>query len=193
MSRKHTTTSRTIVEQLEDRRLYAAGVMNFDLNRDGEINGDDFFVIDSNAGQEVSGWANGDINGDGHCDGSDLDLLTGAWETALGGKDSIQNDSGDFQSLILLPGDANSDGVVNDVDMYDTNFDGIVDDLERWESEQGPVNRTGTWNTGDFTGDGLVDDNDVVIFNAVKDGVIDGDEWFEIDSRQLQPFVSAFH
>src|SRR5688500_4946107 len=167
MSPKHKDISRSVVETLEDRRFFSAATLNFDLNRDGTINGDDFFVIDANHGQEVSGWANGDINGDGDCDDHDLDLLTGAFDALEGGKDAVQNDSGEIQSLILLPGDANADGVVNDVDMYDTNFDGTVDDMEYWEASHGPPDRTGSWATGDFTGDGIVNENDLVIHEAV--------------------------
>jgi hypothetical protein len=198
MSRKTSkTVSRSVVEGLEGRRFFSASPMNFDLNRDGEINGDDFYVVDSNAGQEVSGWANGDVNGDGLCDGVDQAHMTAAFDAANAGLDTVLND-GEENPLVMLPGDANGDGSVTDADLYDLNGDGVVDDYEQWEASNGVNPRSGTWATGDFTGDGIVDENDVIIHEAVKDvnpdtgDVIDGDEWFEIDSRLLQDSVIGF-
>ena len=186
-----------MIEMLESRRLYSAAAVNCDVNRDAVVNGDDFFVVDANQGQAVTGWANGDINGDGMCDGADAALLTAAWEAANAGSGTIVTDSG-FQALVLKPGDANGDGEVTDADFYDLNQDGTVDDYERWEASQGEPDRTGTWSTGDFNGDGLVNHTDSVIFNAVidrgeYDEIIDGDEWFEIDSCMAQDAVSAFY
>ena len=195
MSKYTNNVSRSIVETLEGRRMMN-GAVNFDLDRNGEVNGDDFQIIGINMNQEVSGWANGDLDGTGTVDEADLHLM-----------ETVYNATGDASSLVLLPGDANGDGEVTDGDLIssndDTNFDGVVDALETWEALQ-PSNLPGEWSDGDFTGDGVVDQADFDLFQGVKqinastkdgvdgldilvikastDGVIDGDEYYAIDT-----------
>jgi arabinogalactan endo-1,4-beta-galactosidase len=46
-----------------------------DANLDGVVNGDDFTILASNLGQQVSGWDQGDFNYDGVVSGDDFTLL----------------------------------------------------------------------------------------------------------------------
>src|SRR5205085_3777527 len=120
-----------VFESLEDRRLRSvstpAGPMNFDLCRDGAINGDDLYVVDSHVGQAVSGWANGDVNNDGVVDSTDQDRELSAFNAFNAGETKLLTPGGLESTLILMPGDANGDGQVNADDqlsIYNSNYSG---------------------------------------------------------------------
>ncbi|HYO09684.1 MAG TPA: PA14 domain-containing protein [Tepidisphaeraceae bacterium] len=56
-----------------------------DANLDGTINGDDYFLLDSNAGRVGANWYNGDFNFDGKVDGDDYFLIDSNASAARGG------------------------------------------------------------------------------------------------------------
>jgi hypothetical protein len=174
----------SIIETLEGRTLRSASPMNFDLNRDARIDGEDCWYVDANMGQQVSGWANGDINGDGSVTQDDATLLGNALVEFKLGHDSIQLDSETTVSLLLLPGDADGNG--------------SIDGEDYWYMDSGPLGRSGTWADGDFNGDGTVDQTDYIIINATVDTdecgrIINGEEWWELDSSGATPFVEAYY
>jgi hypothetical protein len=171
-----------LIEPLPSRRLLSVVPYNCDVNRDGDLDGDDFFVVDSNAlVGAVTGWGMGDINGDGNADASDAGLLCGAFQAHCAG----QTCEPDGHALIPQPGDANSDG----------NIDG--DDYFAMDSNPTP-GHAGGWADGDFNGDGKVDGVDYIIINATCDvhpdtsQVVDGDEWWELDSVLATEAVKSF-
>jgi hypothetical protein len=185
--------SRAAIETLEDRRLKSCEITpyNFDLNRDGEISGDDFYVVDAHLGQNVRGWANGDIDNNGVVDEIDQCLLTSAYEQSLYEQPTVTESDPNLPLadsvqiiVVMKPGDANGDGEVNGDDFF------ILD--------SNPIRgREGNWSDGDFNGDGYVDDADYIIINATCDtdefgNVIDSDEWVEIDSVLAQDAVGGF-
>ncbi len=179
MSRNTNNNSSTfgLVESLEGRRMFSVAAdvpMQYDINRDGDINGDDFFVLDQHMNQEVKGWANGDINNSGRCDSTDAELLTGAYDRLNGIEPANFG-----EVLIARPGDINADGEVNADDLF------VLD-------SSGP-DHAGGWADGDLNGDGSVDHKDKVIGNAVGDGVVDADEYFELDSLHVSDSVNAFY
>jgi hypothetical protein len=179
------TTTRSIVETLECRTLRSAAPVNFDLDRNGEINMDDMWVVDSHniPGNEYSGWAEGNVNGDNTVDSLDQDAMFAAIE-------AFNAPGADTSSSLLKLGDANGDGEITEVDMFDFDsngeYDGYDAAMRKLEEELGYSTRPGTWAEGDFNGDGMVDKTDVTIFNAafkIEHGeTISGDELFEIDS-----------
>lgn len=156
-----------MVESLEDRCLRSvsapAGPMNFDLARDGQINGDDLFVVDSHVGQAVSGWANGDVNNDGVVDSTDQELETSAFNAFNAGATKTLLPGGIEATLILMPGDANGDGEVN------------ADD--QWAIDNSINSGKGGWADGDFNGDGDVnaDDQFALDVYASSHGDFNGD------------------
>ncbi|MCA9262798.1 MAG: PEP-CTERM sorting domain-containing protein [Planctomycetales bacterium] len=83
-----------------------------------------------------------DLNYDGLIDTTDRDLWLARAARATG------------RELPFLPGDANLDGVVNELD------------FQAWQNHLFSV--TTSWNSGDFNGDGLVDVKDFNVWNKYK-------------------------
>jgi beta-glucanase (GH16 family) len=71
-----------------------------DANLDGQVNGDDYFQLDSNVllSGVVSGWAKGDFTGDGQINGDDYFLIDNNLAAAAG-NEPLRPDSGPPASL----------------------------------------------------------------------------------------------
>jgi hypothetical protein len=163
----------SVIETLEGRRMFdgslAGGTQyNYDLDRNGEVNGDDAFVVDSRCtetGNTYSGWANGDIDGNGTVDAVDKGLMDAALEEAFSGKTY----EGSNPTLPML-GDSNGNGEIDGDDL-------VVG---------GSFGTNKSWADGDYTGDGIVDKNDLLIvesaYKITHGETIDGDTLQELDS-----------
>ena len=65
-----------IVAGLASGQIEVKYTLYGDANLDGVVNGEDFTIMASNLGKQVSGWDRGDFNYDGTVNGEDFTLLT---------------------------------------------------------------------------------------------------------------------
>jgi hypothetical protein len=76
-----------------------------DANLDGQVNGNDYTLIDTGYGGGGTGWQFGDFNYDGHIDGSDYSLIDNAFnrQNAVALNDQMADETAEVSAITSVP------------------------------------------------------------------------------------------